>query len=236
MGVGARRVLLVVEGVGRRADTEERLAALHVVHDVPHVSVRQTTEAQEQHDHVSLGEHVQPRNVPTLVGVDLPGLGVLTEEHRAAEAMVHSEDLAQLREGFLGPILLVSGDEHDVLRRGILAHAGPLSALVGHPAGVLVRGLGARLSEILLGEDDPRCTQEDEEQTGRAGPSGKLEHASQDTARTRGWARPMADPNSTGDLAELDLQRVREIRAGPDGTGLTEPVLEVPGLSSRDRD
>jgi len=45
----------------------------------------------------------------------LPFFGSISEQHRAGEALVLGEDARELRQGLLGLVLMVVGDEHDLL-------------------------------------------------------------------------------------------------------------------------
>ena len=63
--------------------------------------------------------------------VDDPRVRFLAEQHRAPESVALAEDLAQHRQRFLGAVLLVPGDQHDVL-----ALAGTFLTFVRDPAGL----------------------------------------------------------------------------------------------------
>ena len=59
------------------------------------------------------------------VRIDRAVLGIDGEQDGALEAVMLGEDLAELRQRFLGAILLIAADEHDVL-----ALAGTVAAFV----------------------------------------------------------------------------------------------------------
>ena len=62
------------------------------------------------------------------VRVDRAVLRIDREQHRAAEAVAAGQDLAELRQSLLGAVLLVAGDQHNVL-----AIAGPGDTVVHDP-------------------------------------------------------------------------------------------------------
>ena len=115
VGVGTLGVALVGEGVGGRADADHRAARLDVVDDVLHVLVGELPEPQEEDQHVRRVDGGQPRDVGLVVRVDDAGLWVLGEEHRAAETVTLRQDLRQHRQCLLGAVLLVTGNEDEVL-------------------------------------------------------------------------------------------------------------------------
>ena len=103
------------EGVGGRADADDRLARLDVFDDVPHLLVGQIAEPREDNHQVGRFEGLQAGNVVQVFGVDRAGGRIDGKQHGTLEPVPLGEDLAQLRQGFLGAILLVAGDQHDVL-------------------------------------------------------------------------------------------------------------------------
>ena len=109
------RRTVVVEGVGRGADADHRTPRVHVVHEVRHLVLGQMPVAGEHHREVGVLEGLESRDVVGDGRIDLAGLAVHREQHRAAEAVALGEDPRQGRHRFLGAVLLVAGDEDDVL-------------------------------------------------------------------------------------------------------------------------
>ena len=115
LDVGAVLVLGITERVRRRAQAQDRLARIHELVDVLHVAVRQFAEPRGDDHHVGGLQGLQAGDVVLVQRIDRPVRRVDGEQHGTLEAVVDGQDLAQHRQGFLGTVLLVAADQHDVL-------------------------------------------------------------------------------------------------------------------------
>ena len=102
--------------MGRRPQADDRLARLDVIDNVLHLFVGQLAKAGEDHQQVGRVEGFQSGDV-LRAGIDQPGLGIDGEEHGTLAAVACGEDLGQLRDQFFAAVLIVGGDEHNVLAR-----------------------------------------------------------------------------------------------------------------------
>ena len=85
-----------------------------------HLFVRQFTEASEDQQQIGLlkGGCRRPQSRNVLRGrIDKARIAIHGEEHRRAATVMRGEDAAQLRDQFLAAVLVVAGDEHDMLSR-----------------------------------------------------------------------------------------------------------------------
>ena len=105
---------LDLERVRRGAEADHRAAAIEVVDDVLHLGVGKILEAQEDDQEVGGLERLEPGDVRA-ARLDEAGLRVGREEHAALEAVVLRQDPRQRRQRFLGAVLVVAGEEDDVL-------------------------------------------------------------------------------------------------------------------------
>ncbi len=110
---GERLALLDVEGVRRRPHADDRPARVDVVDDLLHLVLGQVAEPGEEDHQVGVPERLEAWDVAR-AGVDRPVLAD-REQDGALKPVPPGEDLRELGQGLLGPILLVAGDEDDVL-------------------------------------------------------------------------------------------------------------------------
>ena len=110
------RLVAVAEGVGRGSQSHHRSSPVQVGIDVRHLLVRQRLEAGEDHEPVRRLEHFEPGDV-RLAGLHLAVL-VEPEENGAIEAVMLGQDAGERGQGFLAAILVIAGDEHEVLVLG----------------------------------------------------------------------------------------------------------------------
>ena len=132
-----------IEGVSRCSETHDGLAGIEVVDEVLHLFVREVLETQED-DHEVGRFQVRETRDPGAAGLDEAGLLVGGEEDAALEAVVLRQDPAERGKGLLAAVLVVTGDQHDVL-----ALAGAGFALPDHSVGMRSKG-------ELAGEDQQR--------------------------------------------------------------------------------
>ena len=118
-----------MRGVAPRAHAH-RSAGLHVVVNVLHLFVGETAEAGQNDHEIGRFKILQAGNVAALVGIDLAGLGINGEQHRALEAMMLRQDLRQLRQGLFGAILFIATDQHNVFAGTRAVATGELDPLV----------------------------------------------------------------------------------------------------------
>ena len=138
-----RAVLRVAEAMGRGAQADDRAAAVQVVDDRLHLLDRDGLEAREDHEQVRVLQRLGAGDVAGVAQRDVAVLRVDPEQHRAGEALVLGEDARELRQGLLGLVLMVVGDEHD-----LLAFAGAFGADVRQ------RGIGRAGDEAEQGEGE----------------------------------------------------------------------------------
>ena len=81
-----------------------------------HLFVGQFAKAGEDHQQVGRIEGFQSGNV-LRSGIDEAGLRIDGEQHRTLATVVDGEDLGQLRDQFFAAVLIVGGNQHDVLAR-----------------------------------------------------------------------------------------------------------------------
>ena len=120
--------MVVLESMRAGAQGDDRLARVQVIREVLHLRVGQFAEAQAHDTHVGGVERRHAGNVRQYERVNRAVSRVDGEKHRALEAMAHGQDSGQHRQPFLGAILLVAGEEDDVL-----ALPGSRFALVNDP-------------------------------------------------------------------------------------------------------
>ena len=102
------------EGVGGGAESHDRPAGLDVIHDVLHLAIGQVAKAGEDDEEIGGVQRLQAGDVVETIRIDRAVLGIDGEKDRAAEAVTHREDFAELRQQFLGAVLFVPADEDDV--------------------------------------------------------------------------------------------------------------------------
>ena len=119
-----------------RPQRDQRLAGIEVVVELSLLNVGQLQVARHPDQAVRARQMLQTRHSmppgPVLEGsrqgrIDLAVL-VDAEEHRGVESVMLRQDPGQHRQGLLGPVLLLGGDQHDVL-----ALAGTLAPGKGQP-------------------------------------------------------------------------------------------------------
>ena len=104
-----------VEGMGRRPQTDHRLAGPEIVVDLLHLLVGQVAEPGGDHHQVGHTQRLEAGNVGGGVGADLTRRWIDRIEHGAGETVVPGENLRQLRERLLAAVFLVAADKHDLL-------------------------------------------------------------------------------------------------------------------------
>ena len=117
-----------------RAQCHDRFAREEIVGEMLHLIIRPSAKAQQHDAQIRRSQRLHARLVVLRVWFDLAILD--GEKHGAFEPVMNRQNLGQLRHAFLGPILLIPGQEDDVL-----ALAGTFRAFVGHPV-ARQRGLG----------------------------------------------------------------------------------------------
>ena len=111
-----RRILPKCERVGRRPDTDDRFAGPEKIVDELHLFVGQRNEAREDHHQMRAVQMLQTGNYDRRHRVDdARGVRMLGEQYRGAKAVGGREDPCKLRQRLLGPVLLIAGQQHDVI-------------------------------------------------------------------------------------------------------------------------
>ena len=96
------------------AQTNDRLAGIDVVDEVLHLRLGQIAEPEQHDAQVRRVERLHAGNVVDGDRIDQAIGRIDGKEDRAFEAMPDREDLGQHRQGLLGTILFIPGQEHDV--------------------------------------------------------------------------------------------------------------------------
>ena len=125
--LGERVVRRGAEGVRGRAQADDRAAAREVGLEVAQLLHRRRLEAQEHDREVRRRQRLHPGQVRRR-RIDLARGRVDREQDGALEAVVQREDARERRQGLLGTVLVVAGQEDDVLApaeaRRALVHEG----------------------------------------------------------------------------------------------------------------
>ena len=122
---------------------DDGTAAVKVIDNGLHLRDGDGLEAREDDQQVSVLQCFGAGDVAGVPQRDVAGLRVDAEQHRAGEALVLGEDARELRQGLLGLVLMVVGDEHD-----LLAFAGAFGADVRQ------RGIGRAGDEAEQSEGE----------------------------------------------------------------------------------
>ena len=128
LGILLRLMLVVVECMRGGTDADDRTPRVRVVYELRHLLRRQVPEPREDHHQVRVLQRLETGNVVGDGRVHLAVIAIDGEKHRAMKPMPLGENPRHGRHRFLGPILLIAGDEHDAL-----AFAGTKPALVSEP-------------------------------------------------------------------------------------------------------
>ena len=114
------------KGVGCGAQSDDGLAGLEKAVDGRHLVVGQDAPAGENNHQVGAVEGLGSRDVGVDVRVDDSRFRIDREQDGAAKTVMVRENFGKLRQSFFRAVLLVAGDENDVL-----APARPGGAFVG---------------------------------------------------------------------------------------------------------
>ena len=98
----------------RGSEADHRPAPVEIVDDVLHLRVGEILEAEKDDQQVGRPQRLEPGDVRA-ARLDEPGLRVGGEEDAALEPVVPRQDPRQRRERFLGSILVIAGQKHEVL-------------------------------------------------------------------------------------------------------------------------
>ena len=98
----------------RRAQTDHGAAAIEIVIEVLHLLLREVLKTQKDHREIRRIQGLHPRHV-RVAGHDLTRGRVDIEQHGALEAVMLRENPRERRQRFLRAILVIAGEEDDVL-------------------------------------------------------------------------------------------------------------------------
>src|SRR5262249_16295278 len=114
--VSKLRVFFVgLERVRRRPNSNHRLPSLQIVLDDLQLIVRQIPPPREDNDQIRILDRFDTRNALPDVRLDDARLWINRKQHPAIKPMMLRQNLRQLRQRFLRPVLLIARDEDNLL-------------------------------------------------------------------------------------------------------------------------
>lgn len=157
----ATEVAFAIEGMGRCAKTDHRLASVEEIRHMNGLFRTRLAEARRDDHQIRVIESRQTSQPLLIVRVDVFPLLIPGEHHRAVETVMLTKNLAQHRERLLGAVFLIARDENHALplARAFLALQ---DQGIGRPAGQRKKQRGTDYRERSFHDHGKDVTREPE--------------------------------------------------------------------------